>query len=72
MAKRTSVKEVYEDAREALMLCPDMTFEEWAPAWMLDENGNYCEDKDLEYSLKVIWERAKLGFKSMDEILEDE
>ena len=73
MAKRTSVKEVYEDAREALRMCPTMEFEEWAPAWMVnDETGELLKDKDLEYDLRVIWERAKLGGKSMDEILEDE
>lgn len=54
------VEEIYNDALEALQMSDGMlTFDEWAPAFMLDENGDYVNDGEKASSLLVIWNRAK-------------
>ena len=55
------VEEIYNDALEALQMSDGMlTFDEWAPAFMLDENGEYVvNDGEKASSLLVIWNRAK-------------
>lgn len=54
------VEEIYNDALEALQMSDGMlTFDEWAPAFMLNENGDYVKDGEKASSLLVIWNRAK-------------
>lgn len=59
---KQKVEEIYNDALEALRMSDGMlTFAEWSPAFMVDENGNYINDGEKASSLLVIWNRAKMA-----------
>ena len=62
---KTFETEVINDAREALSMDRYMEFEEWYPAWMVDENGELMEDPARVKSLRTIFDGMKkeLGIK---------
>jgi len=56
------VDDIYNDALEALQMSDGMlTFDEWAPAFMVDENGDYVNDGEKARNLLLIWNRAKMA-----------
>lgn len=60
-----NIKEVINDAQEALSMDRYMDFEEWYPAWMIDENGQMINNPTMLKNLKSIFENAQreLGIK---------
>lgn len=53
------VEEIYNDAIEALQMSGNqLDFDEWAPAWLIDENGNLIDDEEKKKNLRAIWDRA--------------
>lgn len=53
------VTEVVNDAKEALTFDRYMDFEEWYPAWMVNENGELIEDNDRLENLRLIFNEVK-------------
>lgn len=52
-------KEILKDAIDAIRMSDGLIdFEEWAPGWMIDENGEYMFDSERQSELKVIWDKA--------------
>ena len=52
-------EEIYKDAVDALKMSGnDIDFDEWYPAWMIDENGELTENEAKKARLKVIWDKA--------------
>jgi hypothetical protein len=51
--------EVINDAREALTMDRTLEFEEWFPAWMVDDNGQLTNDEPRMKSLRMIFDGIK-------------
>lgn len=56
---KTLVMDVVNDAIEALNMDIQMEFEEWYPAWMVDENGELMEDPARLKSLRMIFDGVR-------------
>lgn len=56
---------IINDAREALLMDRFMSFEEWYPAWMVNENGELINNQARLKSLRMIFDGVmeKLGIK---------
>lgn len=56
--------EIQDDAVSAIIMSGnDITFDEWAPAWMLNEKGEQIEDNDRLDALRYIWGQASVKNK---------
>lgn len=52
-------KEIYQDALDAIRMSDGfISFDEWAPGWMVNENGEYVNNDNRLNALKVIWDKA--------------
>ena len=60
-----NIKEIINDAKEALRFDRYMEFEEWYPAWMIDENGQMINNPARLKNLQSIFENVQreLGIK---------